>query len=135
MGTCHNSGEMLVDTAVEAHNEIEAIVGGYHGDAFRILGPHALVDAKDGSERWIIRAFLPHATAAEVLLSGVALPMERRHAHGFFVAHSEVEPRDYRLRLRLWNGETQIIDDPYRFPPLLTDFDLYLHSEGTNYES
>jgi hypothetical protein len=22
--------------------EIEAIVGGYHGDAFRILGPHAV---------------------------------------------------------------------------------------------
>jgi 1,4-alpha-glucan branching enzyme len=27
------------------------------------------------------------------------------------------------------------IDDPYRFPPLLTDFDLHLHAEGTNYET
>ena len=36
---------MALETpAVEAHNEIEAIVGGYHGDAFRILGPHALPD-------------------------------------------------------------------------------------------
>ena len=26
-------------------------------------------------------------------------------------------------------------DDPYRFPPLLTDFDLHLHGEGTHYES
>jgi 1,4-alpha-glucan branching enzyme len=27
------------------------------------------------------------------------------------------------------------IGDPYRFPPLLTSFELYLHGEGTNYES
>src|SRR2546426_1523732 len=27
------------------------------------------------------------------------------------------------------------LGDPYRFPPLLTDFELYLHGEGTNYES
>ena len=40
---------MALETpAVEAHNEVEAIVGGYHGDAFRILGPHALPDGKDG---------------------------------------------------------------------------------------
>jgi 1,4-alpha-glucan branching enzyme len=61
--------------------------------------------------------------------------MEKRHAHGFFVAHCDPEPRDYRLRLRLWNGDVQVVDDPYRFGPLLSDFDLYLHGEGTNYES
>ncbi len=27
------------------------------------------------------------------------------------------------------------IDDPYRFPPLLSDFDLHLHGEGTHYET
>ena len=27
------------------------------------------------------------------------------------------------------------VDDPYRFPPLLTPFELHLHGEGTNYES
>ena len=28
-----------------------------------------------------------------------------------------------------------MMDDPYRFPPLLTDFELYLHGEGTHHES
>ena len=63
----------LLSPAVETHNEIEAIVGGYHGDAFRILGPHALPDSKDGSPRWIVRAFLPHASSAECLLDGEAV--------------------------------------------------------------
>ena len=27
------------------------------------------------------------------------------------------------------------MDDPYRFPPLLTAFELHLHGEGTNYET
>ena len=40
--------------------DIEAIVGGYHSDAFRILGPHG-VRKKTGQARWEVRAFLPQA--------------------------------------------------------------------------
>ncbi len=125
----------LQTPSVETHNEIEAIVGGYHGDAFRILGPHSLPDGKDGGSRWVVRAFLPHASTVEVLLNGEAVPMGKKHAHGFFEAHFDGEPLNYRYRLHLWNGAIEILDDPYRFPPLLTDFDLYLHGEGTHYES
>lgn len=120
---------------VEAANEIEAIVGGYHGDPFRILGPHALVDGKDGGERWVVRAFLPHASSVDVVSEDGVTPMIKKHAHGFFSAQFDHQPSDYRLRVHLWSGETETIDDPYRFPPLLSDFDLYLHAEGTHYES
>jgi 1,4-alpha-glucan branching enzyme len=119
----------------EAPNEIESIIGGYHGDAFRILGPHQLTDASDGAARWIVRAFLPHAATAEVLLGDRTVAMEKRHPHGLFAALLDEEPGRYRLRVHLWNGETETTDDPYRFPPLLTDFDLYLHGEGTHNES
>ena len=37
--------------------------------------------------------------------------------------------------LTLWNGSTEEIEDPYRFPPLISDFDLHIHGEGTQYES
>jgi hypothetical protein len=47
--------------------EIEAIAGGYHGDAFRILGPHS-VRKKGGQARWEVRAFLPQAESAEVVV-------------------------------------------------------------------
>jgi hypothetical protein len=43
--------------------EIEAIAGGYHGDAFRILGPHS-VRKNGGQARWEVRAFLPQAESA-----------------------------------------------------------------------
>ena len=45
-------------------NEVEAIIGGYHGDPFRILGPHRV---KRG---WVIRAFLPQASDVFLLLNG-----------------------------------------------------------------
>jgi 1,4-alpha-glucan branching enzyme len=125
----------LEPPAVEAHNEVEAIVGGYHGDAFRILGPHALPDEKSGAPRWVVRAFLPHAASVEVLLDGTAVPMEKRHGHGFFIAHFDREPLNYRYRVHLWNGAVEIVDDAFRFPPILSDFELFLHGEGTHYES
>ena len=123
----------MASYAAEIPNEIEAIVGGYHGDVFRVLGPHQLQDAEDGAPRWVVRAFLPHAASAEVIVGTAAIPMEKKHAHGFFVAHFDAEVRDYRLRVQLWNGGTEITDYPYRFPPLLTDFDLYLFAEATHY--
>ena len=125
----------MVPASVEAPNEIEAIVGGYHGDAFRILGPHALADGGETVERWVVRAFLPHASDVEVLLDGKSYPMVKKHSQGLFSAYFDVQPGAYQLRLHHWSGTTEIIDDPYRFPPLLSDFDLYLHAEGTNYES
>lgn len=84
----------------------------------------------------MVRAFLPQASSVEVLLdSGEAVAMEKIHAEGFFVAKFRQQPGHYRLRLLLYNGQIHDIDDSYRFPPLLSDFDVYLHAEGTNYEA
>jgi len=113
--------------------EIEAIVGGYHGDPFRILGPHA--STRRRTPAWEIRAFQPQAAEAFVLVDGGAVEMKRVHPQGFFVATLEGEPRPYRLRLKLVNGETVEREDPYRFPLLLSDFDLHLHAEGTLYQA
>ncbi len=111
-------------------SEIEAIVGGWHGDPFSVLGPHR------AGEGWEVRAFLPWAKTAEVLLSnGRRVPMERQHDEGFFVAPVDHEPGHYRLRGRTDQGFSHAFEDPYRFPPLLSDFDLHLFAEGTNYES
>jgi 1,4-alpha-glucan branching enzyme len=120
---------MTVDT-VKVPNEIEAIVGGYHGDAFRILGPHAVK-----GDSWEVRAFLPQAESVEVILNGKLYPMAKKHSQGFFTASFPSEPTAYKLRLHTPEGLTQDIEDPYRFRPLLTDYDLYLHGEGTHYES
>ena len=109
-------------------HEVEAVVGGYHGDPFRVLGPHRV------TEGWEIRAYLPQAAQAAVVVGGETFEMEQSHPQGFFVVAVERNPGPYLLRLDLWNGSRIEIDDPYRFPPLLTGFDLHLHGEGTFYE-
>ena len=115
--------------------EIEAIVGGYHGDAFRVLGPHS-VRKRGGQPRWEVRAFLPQAERADVVLAGGQLcPMVKQHPQGFFCASLSGEPAPYRLRLRLWDESEIELDDPYRFGPQISDADLYLHTEGTLHEA
>jgi len=103
--------------------QTELIVQGRHRDPFSYLGPH----------KGQIRAWLPHAREAAVVAGGQAIPMKRAHEAGLFTAKTEAAA--YRLRITLHSGESVEIEDPYRFPPLLTPFELHLHGEGTNYES
>src|SRR5690242_11711584 len=100
--------------------EIEAIVNGYHGDAFRVLGPHS-VRNKKGQPRWEVRAFLPQADSATVHAPGGPCEMTKRHVQGFFIACLDGEPTGYTIRARLWDGSEIEIEDPYRFGPQLPD--------------
>jgi 1,4-alpha-glucan branching enzyme len=113
--------------------ELEAIVGGYHGDPFAVLGLHAV--SGDGKRQWEIRAFLPQAKQAEVALDGTSVAMERIHPAGIFIVRLHQQPGRYRLRITDYEDRVSEMEDVYRFPPLLSDFDLHLHGEGTNYES
>jgi 1,4-alpha-glucan branching enzyme len=114
--------------------EIEAIAGGYHGDAFRILGPHS-IRKKGNQDRWEVRAFLPHVESAEIVVAGDRARMGRQHPQGFFCATLAGDPKPYLIRARLRDGREIEIDDPYRFGPQLSDSDLYLHTEGTLHEA
>src|SRR5712692_4225830 len=114
--------------------DIEAVVGGYHGDAFRVLGPHN-VQKRDSPPCWEVRAFLPQAESAEIVIGQTTWPMIKRHKEGLYVARLEGEQQPYRIRVRHYDGGSAELDDPYRFPPLLSSFQLHLHAEGTNYES
>jgi 1,4-alpha-glucan branching enzyme len=118
-------------------NEIEAIAGGFHGDPFRVLGPHRLDGDAPASTtpEWEIRAFLPDAVAAEVVTSSKSTEMERTHSSGLFVARLPSEPGAYKLRFKNHSGEAIEQEDAYRFPQLITDFDLHLFNEGTHYEA
>jgi len=114
--------------------EIAAIVNGRHGDPFRILGPQPV--ARDWQpDAWEIRAFLPQAERVEVLIGGASAPMESLHPAGLFTARFDARPDAYRYRIHLPDGVILEEADPYRFPPLLTEFQLHLHGEGTHYES
>ncbi len=125
--------------------DLEAILNGTHGDPFSVLGPHQItgidsgVDAKtevhSKVDGWEVRAFLPQAMDAVAIVGGMAHPMRKTRAEGFFEVTLNADPADYKLHLTLWNGASVLIEDPYRFPPLVSDFDLHIHGEGTQYES
>lgn len=113
--------------------EIELIVRAEHADPFHILGRHLVSRGRESG--FAIRAFLPEADEAFVVDArcGRAHPMERLHPDGFYEAvfGGETEPFPYRLRV-VSRGEIREFLDPYCFPPVLTDFDLYLIGEGTH---
>ena len=64
-------------------------------------------------------------------------PMERIHPDGFFerVFPGRREPFPYRLAVENHEGHAWEFVDPYRFGPVLTDFDLHLLGEGTHYRN
>jgi 1,4-alpha-glucan branching enzyme len=116
--------------------EIEAITGGYHGDAFAVLGPHSLgSEAKaNGHAHWEVRTLQPQAKEVSLEFNGSSLPMERTHPAGLFTVQVSAQPGNYHFLVTDYSGHSTPVDDPYRFLPVVSDFDLHLHSEGTNYE-
>src|SRR6202011_5756482 len=106
--------------------EAYAIVEGRHSDPFHYLGLH-----KEG-DKTVVRAFLPEASNVEAIGEhGEAAELQRIHDAGLFAGALPNGSGRYQLRARF--GETVVdLDDPYRFPPVLSDFDLYLLGEGTH---
>ena len=106
--------------------EAYAVIEGRHSDPFRYLGPHLEGDVP------VVRVFLPDAEGVVVVDEhGHERNLKRIHDAGLFEGRLANEWRRYRVRARY--GERQIeIDDPYRFPPILSDLDLYLLGEGTH---
>jgi 1,4-alpha-glucan branching enzyme len=111
-----------------------ALVGGYHGDAFSVLGPHEL----EGD--LIVRTFHPQASevavvpASEAKRSTQTIALEKVHEHGLFegVVPGQVLPYAYRLAITYYDGRSELHEDPYRFGGTLGELDVYLLAEGTD---
>ncbi|MGA7489458.1 MAG: 1,4-alpha-glucan branching protein GlgB [Xanthobacteraceae bacterium] len=105
--------------------EAYAIIEGRHSDPFHYLGPHI------EGEVPLVRVFLPDAEGVAVVdEAGHECDLERIHDAGLFEGRFANGTRRYRLRARYGDHQFEI-EDPYRFPPILSDFDLYLLGEGT----
>ncbi len=132
--------EKLAKTTAPAV-EVELVLRGEHSDPFNVLGAHWV--EVGGKPAVAIRAFLPEAAEAWAVRGADTsrrsisdVPLERIHPDGFYEAVFPGEPEvfPYRLRVKLPGGGKREFDDPYRFPPVLSDFDLHLMGEGTHYK-
>jgi 1,4-alpha-glucan branching enzyme len=114
---------------------IHEVVEGEHGDPFAVLGPHR-VQTPDGAAV-AVRAIVPGAAGVRVLPDGAPpTSMERLHPAGFFetVLPDRRDLFAYRLEVTR-DGHITEIEDPYRFPSLLSEFDRHLLAEGTHYRA
>lgn len=112
--------------------EINRIVKGEHPDPHSVLGSHRV--KLDGSNSIVVRAFVPGATTASVIVvSGITTkcPMTRIHSDGLF----EIIVKDcsnffpYKLEVQA-NHEVCFKEDPYRYLPTVGDFDFSNIREG-----
>jgi 1,4-alpha-glucan branching enzyme len=115
--------------------EIDLLLRAEHSDPFHILGAHP-VELR-GNPAIAIRVFLPDAVAVQavrIFEPPAVYPFAQIHREGFFeaVVPGETQIFPYHLRARNAQGVEWEFEDPYRFPPVLTDFDLHLLSEGTH---
>ncbi len=114
---------------------IRALVRGEHGAPLDVLGPHATGADRPGV---VIRTMQPHAARVEVVeaAGGAALLMERLHPEGLFELFLPGRAVfAYRLRMTGADGHAWEVEDPYRFPKIITDFDMHLFGEGTHFRT
>ena len=104
--------------------EARAIISGRHPDPFHYLGPHT-----DG-DKTVVRVFLPDAHEVIALGESREERLERLDPAGLFCGPLD-NPGRYKLRARFGDNVVEL-EDPYRFPPVLSDFDLYLLGEGNH---
>ena len=120
------AGPPLLDRHARA-----ALLEGRHGDPHQVLGPHAAT--ANGESGVVIRVMQPDAADAFVIRDGVATAM-RSDGDGFFSVflRGPAVPFRYALRFIAPDGRTWERGDPYRFPPVVGELDLYLFREGTH---
>ena len=121
----HNLTSMIDDEA----RATAALIAGDHGDPFAFLGLHG----PDANGRIVIRTFQPQAQGVVAIDARSGEPLvrlDRVHEAGVFVGVNQAGGRlPYRLRLEMADGDREI-EDPYRFPAVLSDFDVHLLAEG-----
>lgn len=107
------------------------LMQGDYGDPFSILGMHSI------KGRIVVRALLPGAVSVAVVESktGRQLAILERFFNTDIFSGSIPQHRKlftYRFRID-WGSHQQDMEDPYRFPPVLGEMDLWLLVEGTHH--
>ena len=117
--------------------EVISLCKGTHGDPFALLGLHT-----DSKNRLYLRSLQPGAlsvSAVDAETGEVLIELDERKidalgdSSGFFEASIVGRNKGFNYRLRIeWPGGIQEVDDPYRFPTILGEMDVWLLAEGSH---
>jgi 1,4-alpha-glucan branching enzyme len=111
--------------------EIEQLVSGQHHN------PHSILGAHPGPDGVVVRALRPLARSVILILDdGARLPMTHLYQGVWEVIVPLEKVPDYRIATAYSpDGDDETVaDDPYRYLPLLGEFDLHLIGEGRHEE-
>ena len=112
------------------HEVITALVAGRYADPFAFLGMHLT------NEGLVVRALLPDASAVTLIDSKTGRQVAELNCEdprGVFVISLGRRKKPFRYHFAVtWNEQTYLVEDPYRFGPLLQDIDSWLLAEGTH---
>jgi 1,4-alpha-glucan branching enzyme len=143
MKKAENTSGEITSVRDRLRDDLDDIVRAQNSDPFHVLGPHWV--ERDGKPSLAIRFFRPGASEVSIIwVSGNAIYPAAQIYPGVFEvvlpsgipdlrAGEPVAPAAYRLRFRFADGIEVEAHDPYAFPLVLTDYDLYLSGEGTHY--
>lgn len=116
---------VLVDEAT-----VEALLGGRHA-ILAVLGMH---ETDNGIE---VRVLMPDASRVAIIdkeSQQEIVEMDCLHEDGFFAVVIPEKHDFFAYQLNIfWGNENQILEDPYRFRPILSELDNWLLAEGTHY--
>lgn len=123
----NNLAKSLLD-----NEEVSAIINAKHQDIFSVLGMH-----KHPTENGlVVRAFLPEALSVEVVDSKSNKSVTKLNSvdkAGLFEGKLGNRRNTFNYQLRVsYKNETLVVEDPYRYPSLISNEDLYLFCEGTH---
>ena len=122
----------MTGTGTEASlGELERLVSGQHHD------PHSILGAHSGPDGVVVRALRPLARSVTLVLDdGRRVPMTHLYQGVFTVTLPDEKVPDYRIATSYSPDEEDetVAEDPYRFLPLLSEYDLYLIGEGRHEE-
>lgn len=97
-----------------------------HYDPFGILGPHVVPGGID------IRTFHPAAATVQIQISDQIIDLDPCGPGGFVGQIHTLPPTPYAVTVTTHHGHRWTAIDPYQFPPQLSDYDMYLFSQGTH---
>ena len=108
---------------------INSFFDGTHSDPFAVLGMH---ETEQGIE---IRALFPdanHIVVIEKENQKAVCELKAIDGRGFFAAVIPNVDSFFAYQLQVfWGSESQIVEDPYRYHPMLNDMENWLLAEGS----
>ena len=116
-------------TQLVAQSVINQFFDGTHSDPFSVLGMH---ETDNGIE---IRALLPDACRVSVIdkeNQDTVCELDCLDDRGFFAGVVPQTHDFFAYQLQVyWGKESQILEDPYRYHPMINDLDEWLLAEGS----